>query len=247
MLGKTPVDMECVRYWRYGEAVQAKVMTEDGAIVMQMEGEKYRFPGFPRGYLLFGKLSKFKHEIKNQIFNWSWWELEKKRPEKEIINELKTVIFPRIFTMLEDQRLDIVPPEAMVPTVRELYRAWTVAAPGKKSYQLRDTLLQILQEDDGYRFRVQWLVTYFGWFGDPIKRFKYAMEMLEHGEIIEDMKERVRLWRRIFLMVLQDEQFKNAFLRFFEEVDWKKIKLSKADKYFFRGKYFRVDLDKFEY
>jgi hypothetical protein len=242
--------MDMVKYWKTGEAIQAKVMTVDGVIMMQMEGEKYLFPGFPRGYLLFGKLSKLKHEIKNQIFNWAWAELESGKQEWEIVREIKAEIFPRIFLMLEDHKLDMVPSEAMVPAVREIHRAWTVVAPSKKSLLLRDTLTYILQEDDSYRFRVQWLVTFLKpllFFGDPVKRFEQAMTMLGHAEIIGDMKIRVGLWKRTFMMLLRDDQFKNAFLRFCKEIDWNKVKLSKADKYFFRGKYFKVDLDKFEY
>lgn len=247
MLGKTPATMEMVRYWKTGEAVQAKVMTIDGVICMQMEGEKYKFPGFPRGYLLFGKLSKLKHEVKNQIFNWAWAELESGRQEWAVAQELKDKVFHRIFIMLDDHKYDMVPPRAMVPAVREIYRAWTVAVPGENSYKLRDLLTYILQEDDSYRFRVQWIVQFFYKWFNPIKCFGYGMNILEHAEIIGDMKGRVRLWRRILLMVLRHNQFKDAFLKFYKECDWKKVRLSEADKYFFRGKYFKVDFDKFDY
>lgn len=247
LLGKTPATMNMVRYWKTQEAVQAKVMTVDGVIVMQMDGEDYQFPGFPRGYLLFGKLSKLKHEVKNQIFNWAWGELESGRQEWAVVQELKDKVFPAIFTLLEDHKYDMVPPRAMVPAVREMYRAWTVAVPGEKSYKLRDLLFYILQEDDSYRFRVQWIAQFFSKWWNPLTCFEYGMNILEHAEIIGDMKERIRLWRRIFLLVLRDKQFKDAFLKFFKECDWKKVRLSEADKYFFRGKYFKVDLDKFDY
>ena len=51
----------------------------------------------------------------------------------------------------------------------------------------------------------------------------------------------------MLLAGLKDERIKELFLKFCKEVDWDKVKLSEADKYHFRGKYFRVDLDLFEY
>ena len=61
------------------------------------------------------------------------------------------------------------------------------------------------------------------------------------------MKERVRLFRRIVLLILQDEKIRECFEALCKEMNWNKLKLSKADKYFFRGKYFKVDFDKFDY
>jgi len=247
ILGHTPATLEMVKYWKYGESVQAKVMKVDGVTVMKMDGEKYLFPGFPRGYLLFGKLSKLKHEIKNRLFNWTWWELEAGRQEWAVVDEIKTKIFPELFDMLKEHKLDIVPPEAMCKPVRELHRAWTKAVPGVKSYLLRDMLVHILQEDDSYRFRVQWMAQFFSKWRDPIKCFEKGMDMLEIGEVIDDMKERERLWKRTFMLLLRNDKWRNAFLKFYKECDWKKVLLTPADKYFFRGKYFKVDLDKFEY
>ena len=94
--------MKMVRYWQTDEAIAAIITTnKDGATVMKMgEGDKretYDFPGFPRGYLLFGNykgrgygaLSVLKHEIKNQIFNESWKELEEGKDRQEVINGIK--------------------------------------------------------------------------------------------------------------------------------------------------------------
>lgn len=247
LLGYTPSDMDMVRYWKTGESVQAKVMNIDGVNYMQMEGEKYLFPGFPRGYLLFGKLSKLKHEIKNQIFNWTWYSLEDGRQRWAVLEDLKRIVMPKVFEMLSGHKYDMVPPEAMVPAVREIYRAWTKVAPGKLSSQMRDAFCYIIQEDDSYRFRVSWAVQFFSKWKNPIKCFEKAMDMLEVAEVIDDMKERERLWKRTFMLMLEDNSIKNAFLRFYKECDWNKVALTESDKYFFRGKYFKVDLDKFEY
>ena len=65
IIKKSPVDFEIVRYWKKSGAVAAKVIkSKEGHLIMKLENEKYPFPTYPRGYLLFGKLSKLKHEIK---------------------------------------------------------------------------------------------------------------------------------------------------------------------------------------
>ena len=248
-IGKTPADMPMVRYWKTKAAVQAKVTTnEDGALVMHMEGEDHPFPGFPRGYLLFGALSKLKHEIKNQIFN-ACWELIGK--DEWIMGQVYAAL-GNIYQLAEKTKYDMVPPEKMVKAVREIHRAWTKVAP--QHTKLRDILCFILQEDDSYRFRVQWIAQRFlnPWFGgDPTKnwiiRLDWALEDLEHAEVIGDMKERQRLLRTVLMAILLDKRWSRAFVELMNEIDWKKVVLSEADKYHFRGKYFKVDMDLFEY
>lgn len=239
--------MPMVRYWKTKEAVEAKVTEIDGVTVMMMDGEDYPFPTFPRGYLLFGKLSKLKHEVKNQIFNDSWAKLEQGVSEKQVAVEIKKEILPKIYEILAEYRYDMLPPQKMTHSMREIHRAFTKVAP--EHANLRDLICFILQEDDAYRFRLQWIVTYFGWLGffSPIKAFERGLMMLEHGEVIGDMKERQRLLKRILVAFLKDENVRKKVVTFLKEVDWSKVKLSKADKYFFRGKYFKVDLDKFDY
>ncbi len=248
LIRKNPAEMEMVRYWKTKQSVQAKVVTsEDGSLTMIMEGEKYPFPTYPRGYLLYGKLSKLKHEIKNQIFNESWKMLEEGKDKKEVIKYIKYKLSHDISNIAETLRYDMIPPQKMCRAVREIYRAWTKVSP--ETGVLRDYLCLILQEDDAYRWRVSWLVTWFGWLMklNPVKSFDYALKMLEHGEVIGDMKEKQRLLRRILMLVLEDKNIKDKFIKLFREKNWKKVKLTKADKYFFRGKYFKVDLDVLEY
>ena len=245
---KTPLDFEMVQYWKTKEAVEAKVTTDKhGSLIMQMEGEKYPFPGFPRGHLLFGSLSPLKHQIKNQVFNESWAKLEAGVAHDAIIKDIKSKLFGPIAQLAETVKYDMFPPERLCPAVKELYRAWSYVSPETSS--LRDYLMFILQEDDGYRFRVQWLVTWFGWWFKyrPVQRFKYALEMLEHGEVIGDMKERIRLLRRILLLCLEDLHIRDLFEKLCREIDWSKVKLSKGDKYHMRGKWFKVDYGLVEY
>uniref|UniRef100_A0A6M3KT32 Uncharacterized protein n=1 Tax=viral metagenome TaxID=1070528 RepID=A0A6M3KT32_9ZZZZ len=248
LIRMTPDKMEMVSYWKTKEAVEAKVTTaKDKSIIMQLEGEKYPFPTFPRGHLLFGNLSKLKHEIKNQIFNESWYKLENNIPKQEIIENIKNKLYNEIANIAETLRYDMLPPESMTPSVKEIHRAWGIVSP--KTGVLRDYLCFILQEDDAYRFRVQWLVNWFGWLAklSPCKTFDYALKQLEHGEIIGDMKERQRLLRRILMLALEDKTIKQDFINLFKEINWNKVKLTKADKFHFRGKYFRVDYDILEY
>ncbi len=245
---KSPTDMPMVSYWKTQESIAAKITkSKDGSIIMKMEGEKHDFPTFPRGHILFGHLSKIKHEIKNQVFNESWRKLEDGWDTDAVIRDIKSTLFNEITVEATKSKYDMLPPSSMTPSVREIHRAWRKVSP--HTSVLRDYLCFILQEDDAYRFRVQWLAEWFGWFmkRNPVKSFDYALKMLEHGEVVSDMKERARLLRRILLLTLEDESIRNQFTALFKEIDWKKVRLTPADKYHFRGKYFKVDLKYLEY
>lgn len=247
LINKSPLDFEMVQYWKHKEGVDAKLTRDEkGDVVMYMEGEKYPMPGFPRAHILFGNLSKIKHEIKNQVFNESWRKLEEGIDKKEIIKDIKHTLLVEIPKYMEKSRYDLPPTSAMSPAVREIHRAWTKVSP--ETPQIRDYLCLILQEDDSYRWRVSWLPQWFGLLKiNPIKSFDYALKMLEHGEVVGDMKERARLLRRILMLALEDESIKRKFLAFFKEVNWGKVRLTKGDKYHFRAKYFRVDYKYIEY
>ena len=248
--------MEMVKYWRKAEAVKAKVTTDkDGAQVLYMQGEKYPFPGFPRSYLLYGSLSKLKHEIKNRLFNDSWYKLEDGISKEKVIADFKTA-FDSLSPLIREANIDMVPPQKMTKSVREIWRALEAIEPmSRRIMPVKEALTFILNEDDAYRFRLQWIVSIFNpgswWFKllfrNPIKDFEIALQELEHAEVIDDMKERIRLLRRILLLILEDKHILAIFKAFCKEIDWNKLKLTKADKYNFRAKYFKVDLDKFEY
>lgn len=241
-------EKEMVQYWKTGDSVKAKVYIDDkGSYVMQMQGEKYPFPGYPRGALLYGLLSPLKHEIKNQIFNDTWKMLEEKKSDQEIMDHLKKTVLPKIFEIGKKTEFDRIPPEKMSPAIKELYRVMSIVEENTKSKNvlyLKDILCFILQEDDAYRFRFQWMMKFFKYKffqKNYLKILDYALSMLEHAETIGDMKERQRLFRRIIIFILKDPVIKNYFDMLFKELDWKKVQLSKADKYFFRAKYFKVD------
>lgn len=250
---------EMVHYWKTSDSVAAKVtQSKEGHYQMHMKGEKYPFPGYPRGILLYGPLSPLKHQIKNKIFNDTWAAIEDGVDEEWIEHLKKEVLQNTIMPLFDQGRYDMLPFEKMVPPVKELYRAFTVVAEKtnrKNVIHIRDLICFILQEDDAYRFRFQWLAKFFNpnsWWRkmtgrDPLKDFDFALSMLEHGESIGDMKERQRLLRRVLMFVLKDEGVRTCFDLFIKELDWKKVQLSKADKYYFRAKYFKVDYPEYSY
>lgn len=163
-----PPDM--VSYWKKKDTARARVVHEkDGSYGLEIEGEKEIMPGFPRGHVLFGPLSKVKHKVK-MAFNEAY----------EAIGEF-----------LKEAKYDMVPPEKMLPAVREVHRA----------------------------------------FVD-----------LENAEVTEDMKAKVRLWRDVFCWMMQeDDAYRYRFQYLFERINMKKVRLSKRDLYYLRGKYFMPD------
>jgi hypothetical protein len=240
---------EIVQYWKTKLSVEAKVTQDkNGAYVMWMEGEKYPFPGFPRGLVLYKSLSKLKHELK-QICNRAWYALEDGKDDAEVVKTIKNELFTDIKALMDERRLLILPPEHMAAMPRELWRALTVLEKRHNSEKIRtvkEVLCFIMQEDDAYRFRVQYILQFvkgFLWFRpkNVVKQFDLALGILEHAEIVGDMKERQRLLRRILMLCLKDETIRNLFIELCNEWDWKKMVLTKGDKYFFRGKWFKVD------
>lgn len=248
---------EMVSYWKTKDKVEAKlVKTPGGHYEMYMQGEKYPFPGYPRDVLLYGSLSKLKHEIKNQVFNASWAMLEDGISYGAVSGIIKRNVLPEIYKIAEKGKYDMVPFELLNPPVKEIWRAMT-AIEGDSVHikNLKQIICFILQEDDAYRMRFQWIVKFFNpnaWWRrlfhrDPIKDLDFALSMLEQAEVIGDMKERQRLFRRIVLVALKDEAIRAKFDALIRELDWSKLKLTKADKYFFRAKYFKVDFPEYQY
>lgn len=239
-----------VSYWKTKDFVEAKLTTsKEGYYIMQMDGEKYPFAGFPRGALLYGALSPLKHSIKNKIFNHVWSKLEENVPQEEIIKELRTKIFGEIFEIGQKTLYDRLPVGKCAPAVQEIWRAMEAIENGSMVVRnFKEIVCFILQEDDAYRYRFQWIVKFFPrWFTPTIQHFDYALKMLEIAEVVGDMKERQRLLRRVLMFLLKDEGMRKRFDMFLKEVKWSKVKMTKADKYFFRAKYFKVDFPEYKY
>lgn len=238
-----PVEM--VSWWMHKEAVQAKVTQDkDGSYIMWMDGEKYPFPGYPRGHLLYGTLSKLKHEIKNQIFNENWWRLERNEPV-----DVHTAC-QNIYELAELSKYDMLPYPKMCPAVKEMYK-------GVSHPVWRDVVSFIAQEDDAYR----WRMMFFFMFVDPKTPYKRlrtwwngwtreealkkysaeAFDLLENCEIIGDMKERMRLIKRIMLELMEKPYFMTPYMNMIYSMNMKKVYPRKADLYFYRAKYVYVD------
>lgn len=81
-----------------------------------------------------------------------------------------------------------------------------------------------------------------------VRELNRVLQELEDAEVVEDMKARIRLIKRVLTFFFQeDDAYRFRMQWMFERLDMKKIKLSEADKYYFRGKYFKVDHDVFDY
>ena len=253
---------EQVKYYKTQQFAKGKIILTNEGIKMQIKGEKYPFPGFPRGHILtnpysFTNLAVLKHKIKNRIFNYAWEELEKgKMYQLEIVAECKRRLFGEIYDIMEKSKYDVFPYEKLCPMVKELWQTMTkMEELNSNIRKLKEILCFILQEDDGYRFRVQWLLNYFNpssfWSKlfkrNNLKYFKLALTHLEQAEVLEDMKERIKLLRTILLLLLEDENIKTYFNILCYQMNWNKLKMSKADKYFSRGKWFKTDYKIYNY
>ena len=81
-----------------------------------------------------------------------------------------------------------------------------------------------------------------------IREMWRVFEKLENAEVVPDMKERIKLIKKVMCWFLQeDDAYRFRAQWFLENLDIGKVKLSKADKYYFRGKYFKVDHDQWDY
>lgn len=258
---------EMVQYWKTGDNARAKlVILADGAYAMVIEGEKYPLYGFPRGPVLFGPVARLKYLVKNLIFNQIWELLEEKKTNEEIMSYVKNAAIPEILKEIEKNKYDMFPYERMCPFAKELWRTLTEVEkqiPGDIARQqfeiLKKGITFFLQEDDAYRFRVQWVakfinpkawwrkIWYFGKVYSFEKELGAVLNFLENSEIVIDMKLRIKLIKRILFVFLEDKEFGELINKVIKELNWKKLYLSKSDRYFFRGKYFKVDNDKFDY
>mgnify|MGYP001607421373 CR=1 FL=1 len=79
------------------------------------------------------------------------------------------------------------------------------------------------------------------------KELEWAFNFLENAEVVPDMKGRARLIKRTVFAFLEDPEFGAYIGALVKELNWRKLCLSRADKYYFRGKYFKCDLERFDY
>lgn len=169
--------LESVKYYKTAESAPARVThAKDGAIQMEIKGEKYPFPALPRGYILLTGVAKVKHIIKTKIFNAAWKELQ---------------------TEMDKHEFDMLPIRKCAPAVREIDR---------------------------------------------------VLSKMVEMEVTEDMRDRMRLLRNLLVFIMQeDDGYRFRMQYFLSQVKQSKVKLSKADKYYARGKYWKVDYDRTDY
>ena len=258
---------EMVQYWKTGDLARAKlVILKDGEYAMVIEGEKYPLQGFPRGPVLFGPIARLKHLAKNLIFNQIWELLEQGKTNQEVMVYVKNAAIPEIVKEINKSKYDMFPFEKMCPSIKELWRALTKVEEQMQNDLAREQLKVLkegitffLQEDDAYRFRLQWIAKFINpkswwrkiWYIGKDYSFKKELELvlnfLESSEIVIDMKLRVRLIKRVLMAFLEDKEFGELIEKIAKELNWSKLYLSKSDRYYFRGKYFKVDNEKFDY
>ena len=223
---------------------------------MDIRGEKYPLAGFPRGHILLGPVASLKHHIKNRLFNGTWQLLQEGCAHEDIIGHIKKEVLPKILEETARYKTDMLPPKRLCPAVRELHRAMTeVAGEDSNLKLLRDCAVFLLQEDDAYRFRFQWAAPYLNprtWWRKlyrAITRKKYSLldelqvvsRFVLNAEVVPDMKGRIVLLATVGTLLLKDPEILSFVNRVFWEINWKKVYLSRADNYFFRGKYYKVD------
>lgn len=81
-----------------------------------------------------------------------------------------------------------------------------------------------------------------------IREIARVLDKMVEMEISDDMKGRMRLLRNVIVFIFQeDDAYRFRAQYFLSNLNQRKIKLSKADKYYARGKYWKVDLDRFDY
>lgn len=137
---------------------------------MEIKGEDEKYPGFPRGPLLFSKIGKLKHIVKTEVFN---------------------EVGPKIRKLHSEFEADMVPPNKMPTAVKEIW----------------DTF-----------------------------------EKMEEMEVVDDMREKITLMKEVICFFLEsDDAYRFRCQMFLDLLNQKKVKLSKQDLYYSRGKYWRPD------
>ena len=81
-----------------------------------------------------------------------------------------------------------------------------------------------------------------------IREMARVFDKMENMEVVDDMKGRIKLIKKVLIFFLQeDDAYRFRAQYFLSEIDQKKVALSKSDKYYARGKYWKTDYDKFDY
>lgn len=109
-------------------------INEKGEREMHIEGEKYPLRGFPQESILTGKVEKMKIMVKDLLF------------------------------LISEARKETIPDEELTEPVREIARIFNILIEAENAMRMKDRwrmakrfVCHFLEQDDAYRFRVQWL------------------------------------------------------------------------------------------
>ena|SRR3990167_823788 len=81
-----------------------------------------------------------------------------------------------------------------------------------------------------------------------VKEIFRVLENMEEMEVTPDMRGRIRLIRKVITFFLsEDDAYRHRAQYFLSHLDQKKIKLTDADLYYARAKYWKPDIEHYDY
>lgn len=81
-----------------------------------------------------------------------------------------------------------------------------------------------------------------------VREIARVFDKLVEMEVVPDMKARMKLIKKVLTFFLQeDDAYRFRAQYFLSEINQKKVALTEGDKYYARGKYWKVDYDRFDY
>jgi len=120
------------------QTAQPIINEKNGEIELHITGEKYPLRAHPRHHVLHGPMVELKRKMKNMVIETLAGHIAKtvkyKRPESSWAEPIKEIA--RVFDLCIEAEDE--------PEMKRLMK------------QLRDPICMILNEDDAWRFRVQW-------------------------------------------------------------------------------------------
>jgi len=137
LLGKRP---EHVKYGELGgrQLARTQINKKTGEIELAIKGEKYPLRCHPRHHVLHGPMVELKRRMKNLVIENLADQISKtvkhKTPESQWAIPVREIA--RVFDLMIEAEDE--------PSMKKLMK------------QLRDPICMILEEDDAWRFRLQW-------------------------------------------------------------------------------------------
>lgn len=246
---------------KYGQAskgyARGKIIkAPDGSVQMEIQGEKYPFPGHPRAHVLLnGTLNKMKELMKKYIFHAIFDEIPKGFSDEHLNPFLKDLW--RVFTLMEEAEIT----GDMKSQVRNLKKAtcFFLQESTKLTLKLKimlGVMTKIVKEASPDMFPEEQLCPF-------VKEVWRAITDLKGNKLTETMKKAgcyflqeddawrfrsqwayERLNRKLSknISIPFDKNDWQATAQFIiGKLDYKKCRLGKVGMYYLRGKWFRPD------